>query len=398
LSLDLNKVSGQVTRMVGHLRDTAGQDQLRLADALQLMHEKAADIASLRERIEDSKTSWLVAGLSEGLDGRYAEPALPGDFTIVATDGSHIEVDRHQAVRCFLLNISRIVLKYGRDADASLENFPELYAGEEGLVIRPPDGQGREQLIEGNILGAKRSVEECRHLADLVESLPNGATSLALLDGTLMLWTLEPNADFVNDILLDRGLLQQFDRIRRASANKQWAFASYISGPRSNDVNSALRIAACPYAKVNCDECSNSKRGCDSLAGLDDNRLFSALLAPGERSDIFISRSKVVREHYGDHEIHFFYLRVDDEELARIEIPRWVAAKKELVELTHSLVLDQCRKGNGYPVALSEAHEQAVVSISDRQNFWQLVEAALIDDKIPAHTTGKSLSKRTKWV
>jgi len=48
-------------------------------------------------------------------------------------------------------------------------------------------------------------------------------------------------------------------------------------------------------------------------------------------------------------------------------LPEWAALDEELLNLTHSLVLDQCRKGQGYPVALSESHEQAVVTGVDRK-------------------------------
>ena len=143
---------------------------------------------------------------------------------MIATDGSHIEVDRHQAVRCFLLNISHVVLRYGSEPDAVLESVPQLYAEDKDMVLRPPDGRGREQLIEGNLLGARRSVEECRHLADLATALPSGSQAMAVLDGTLMLWGLEPYPDFVTRVLLDDGLLRQFDRIRQAGKDKTACF------------------------------------------------------------------------------------------------------------------------------------------------------------------------------
>jgi len=68
------------------------------------------------------------------------------------------------------------------------------------------------------------------------------------------------------------------------------------------------------------------------------------------------------------------------------------------LSLAHSLVLDQCQRGQGYPVALSEAHEQAVVTGADRENFWQLVESSLVDEHLPTLTSAKSFSKRTRWV
>ena len=133
------------------------------------------------------------------------------------------------------------------------------------------------------------------------------------------------------------------------------------------------------------------------MAGVQDRELFSDLLGQGERSALFISQSSVVRKRYGEHLVYFFYLRVDDE-IARVEIPEWVAADESLLKLTHSLVVDQCRRGQGYPVALSEAHEQAVVTGADRENFWQMVENSLADEKIQTFTSAKARSKNTRWV
>ncbi|MBA7611438.1 hypothetical protein ES703_18662 [subsurface metagenome] len=132
------------------------------------------------------------------------------------------------------------------------------------------------------------------------------------------------------------------------------------------------------------------------MAGVRDRELFLNLLSEGERSELFISPSKI-QKHYGYHQVYFFYLRVDDE-VARVEIPRWVALNEDLLNLVHTLVLDQCRRGQGYPVALSEAHEQAVVTAADRENFWQLVDSSMVDEHMPTLTSAKSFSKRTRWV
>jgi NurA-like 5'-3' nuclease len=133
------------------------------------------------------------------------------------------------------------------------------------------------------------------------------------------------------------------------------------------------------------------------VAGVQDRELFINLLGQGERSALFISQSSIVQKRYGEHKVYFFYLRVDDE-IARVEIPRWVATDESLLNLAHNLALDQCRRGHGYPVALTEAHEQAVVTGADREQFWQLVESLLVEEKMPTPTSAKSQSKRTRWV
>jgi len=383
--------------MVARLKTGSEERQRHLQNALSVLCNRDTDFENLKRKIAASKTTWLVAGLVDGLNQHYGASSLPPEFTLIATDGSNIDVDRHRSTRCYLINIGSVILHYGASPSAALDSLPHLYSGEENLVIAPT-GKGREQPIEGVLLGIKRSVDECQRLAELAAKLPPGSSALALLDGSLILWGLEAYPEFVAEALLDNGFIKYLDEIRKLNSERRLAVASYISFPRSTDVVNALRVAICPHEPANCDRyCPNRLRDCDTVAGVQDRELFINLLSPGERSAVFASQSSVVEKHYRIHQVHFFYLRVDDE-IARVEVPQWVAVDESLLNLAHSLVLDQCRRGQGYPVALSEAHEQAVVTGVDREYFWQLVEASLVEEKIPSLGSAKSRSKRTRWI
>jgi hypothetical protein len=69
-----------------------------------------------------------------------------------------------------------------------------------------------------------------------------------------------------------------------------------------------------------------------------------------------------------------------------------------LLALGHSLIVEQCRKGPGYPVAISEAHQQAVITGSDRQLFKQVVAEALEQRGLPTYTSEKERSKQRPWL
>jgi len=396
MALDLSKIVSQVTAMVARLRAEGRERQERLEHALAVLNRQD-DIERLREKIDASRTTWLVAGLVDGLGQCYPAPPVLADFTIIASDGSHIDVDRHRSTRCYLINIGSVTLHYGANSGAVLDSMPHLYAGDEDLVIVSPEQKGREQPIEGALLGIKRGVDECRHLVELAAALPADSPALAMLDGSLILWNLEAYAEFVAEEMLDRGFLSCLEGLRKLGQEKKLALAAYISFPRSTDVVNALRVAVCPRETVDSDRCPACEtRECDALAGVRDRELFASLLEPGERSALFISSSKI-QQRYGPHQVHFFYLNVDDE-VARVEIPKWVADDDGLLDLAHALVLDQCRRGHGYPVALSEAHEKAVVTGVDAENFWRLVEASLVEEHLPVTGSAKNRSKRTRWV
>jgi hypothetical protein len=396
VSLDLTKIASQVGGMVAKLKDASKERQKRLRHALAVVSNETIDLDKLKEKIAASKTTWLVADLVDRLSSHYGAPPIPDEFTIIATDGSHIDVDRHRSTRCYLINIGSAVIHYGAEPSAALDSFPHLYSEDEDLVITSPGAKGREQPIEGTLLGIKRTVEECRKLAKMAAELPTGSTSLALLDGSLILWGLEAYPEFVTEALLVKGFIPCLEDIRKLN-NKRLALASYISFPRSTDVVNVLRVAICPHEPADCDRYCPAERNCDAVAGVQDRELFLNLLGWGERSALFISQSSIVRKHYGVHQVYFFYLRVDDE-IARVEIPRWVAVDEGLLSLVHALVLDQCRRGQGYPVALSEAHEQAVVTAANKEQFWQLVESSCLDEHVPTISSAKSQSKRTRWV
>jgi NurA-like 5'-3' nuclease len=109
------------------------------------------------------------------------------------------------------------------------------------------------------------------------------------------------------------------------------------------------------------------------------------------------SKAKIVEE-YPDHlKPYFIYLDVG-KEIARIEIPAWIAQQSEFVDSICSVVLDQSLKGNGYPVCLAEAHEQAVIKSPDRDFFNHLICKLGVEHKKRMYRSQKSIKKRTMGI
>ena len=113
-------------------------------------------------------------------------------------------------------------------------------------------------------------------------------------------------------------------------------------------------------------------------------RSFSALLERGERLGLFGASSGIVKDLRGSG-IDFFYVNAGDE-VARVEVPTWTSGDEAALGLAHSLVVDQAQRGRGYPVALMEAHEKAVINGADRRYFTELLEQALYDRDMPVET------------
>ena len=119
--------------------------------------------------------------------------------------------------------------------------------------------------------------------------------------------------------------------------------------------------------------------------------LFNGILKEKERSPLFESTSNILSQ-YGEHKVLFFYIHTG-QEIGRVEIPLWMGEEKKLLDLTHSVVYDQVKKGGGYPVALSEAHEKAVIRGPDRELFYKMISDSLIEEKIPLKMSAKKASK-----
>ena len=401
MALDLHQAAGQIQTMATHLRQRQVDWHARLQAGLFTL--ATADATRLEAKRQASEVRWPMAGVAASLGAKLPPPPLPRAYTVIGVDGSHIDVDRHSPARCYLINIGLCQITYGLQPDARLSSQPTLYTAAEDLVLTDPSSNLNRVPIDGSLLGLKRAVAEMEALADALEALPGDEPALGLLDGSLILWGLAGQAqpDFARRRILEEGLLPALDRLQQATASRPVAVASYISLPGSREVVDLLRLHHCPYEPANCDlycrQVIPGQRGCDPVDGLLDRDLFAAHLEAGERSQVFVNHTSVVEERYGPHQVSFYYLNVG-EEMGRVEVPAWVANDPQRLALTHALVLEQCLKGEGYPVALSESHEQAVVTGADRAYFEQLVMEALAGEGLPESTSQKSRSKRTRWV
>jgi len=315
----------------------------------------------------------------------------PADFTVVSADGSHIDTDRHMPARCYVINTGVAALTYGTGSGAQLYGTPRLYARDDELVIKSPDGV-LEQQIEGAVLGAKRAVEEVRTLVDAIDRLPEDALALALMDGSLVLIGLASQGyhEFVREELIENGFAEALEQLWSLSRDRSIVTASYISLPSHGEVIRSVHVTMCGH------DSSEEANACDRTAGLLDRDIFANVLQPGQRSAVFGTAYPVVKNHYRGIGVSFFYLNVG-EEIARVEVPSWIADDEAAVDVVHTLIVDQCERGRGYPVALMEAHEQAVISGRDRRLFSDLVDQVLYSHSLPVYTSEKERSKRLRW-
>ena len=398
MALDINKAASQLFNASSILQKQYADNSKALNTAVQAFVDENPDTIENRRLL--SKTTWLIPQIPKLLNWSKSPSELPANHIVAAVDGSHIDIDRHSSLQCYLINIGSALIQYGTAPSALLRNYPLFCAEQAALNISNPRGVG-EFAIRGTLMGLTRTIMEIEALADLVDECPADRPILALLDGSLILWGLEGFPEYIKSEFIENRMYAAMERLKQVSKQRTCVVASHISSPGSREVMNAMRISStiCGWDTVNCDaNCGDIPKGlrnCESLANIKDSDLFGRILGINQRSSIFSSTSKIISEYYNENKICFFYVNIGSE-IVRLEIPQWTS--NDGIEFAHSCIISQSAKGQGYPLALQEAHEQAVINGSDRATFDQLLYESLSSQSLPTLTSQKSKSKRTRFI
>ena len=382
--LDLTKLAQQMQGISQHLTVEATATRQRIERAELLMaqaHARQAELVEMQKTWRDRLT-FTAAEPIEPLNSCLDLDTAPAAHTVIATDGSQIAPSHHEIAYCYLINIGRIILHYGQSKLPLLDSLPEAFYRSEDLYASRQWGIRTEEWM-----GYRRTVQEACVLAELAEALVEEeqgrtAPSIAMVDGSLLYWFLEPLPRDARDQILTP-ILAAWDTLRSLNV----PLVGYISASRSGEALNFLRLQSCAYLAPDCathcagqSDRETSSQGnrapCQVLDPLKDTALWGRLLQPGQRSPLWKSSARI-QDFYGDHAIHFCYVHVGSE-IARVEVPAWVVADQRMLDMALSLVLAQVQKGYGYPVALAEAHNQAVVRGGDRARFFALLEQQMI--------------------
>ena len=379
--LDFEALQRQMSDFSAHHAGQLADRDLKLRRALKVFEAAGQVDESALNALAQRSSERLVAMPLEHVAGRRDVGPRPAQVTVVATDGSQIYPDRHIEPVCYLLNISRIAFQYGTLEDPVLETIPRLFfRGRDVQLLGADDVEiaGRE------VVGALRDAFELSELLETaISARVDSRPILAIADGTMIRWMLRGmrNRD------LEKKLLKQYIDGLDGFRSQQVPLCSYISMPASREVVNLL-------AGLGAEVMSEPE---DFLDGVSDRQLYDRLLSPGQRSAIFQSRSLVLKEYPAEHQICCFYVKVaatdGHTEIARVEFPFWMNEEPGFVELAHSVIVEESRKGRGYPVVLTEAHEHAVVRGDERAFFYEMIEREMIREGISPEASLKQLSK-----
>jgi hypothetical protein len=384
--LELAQVISDIQKMGAEARKRGDKVAAQMQAAMTQALLDGDDWAATRAQRESlPRPSWLAADCRDVSPSATVAlpPGIPTTYTALATDGSQIPLDRHAVAPCYLINVGQIVLHYGTGERPTLSSQATLHYRDEDLY--QTEGGGDPVPLSDKIIANRRLLAESAALAALIAA-HGDREAIALVDDPLIVWTPQGESEAEQ-----RRIINGFCEMLAAGQAHNTPVAGYVSRPGHRDVVGALRLTFCEPG------CPHSPQDlCAKLASLTDVQLFTRLLPhPGDRSPVFGSTARSLELYPDAQRIAFFYLNAGAE-IARVEVPQWVAEDAELTARVHRLCFDQARKGQGYPIALAEAHERAIVRGPEREAFFRLVENAFVRENLPALQTRKALSKRTR--
>jgi hypothetical protein len=385
--LDFNKLAKKLPQISKHLNDQTSIYNQRIERAKYYFHlglDRQQEINKTRE-VWHNKLFFNTPILSEDLSTVKPISPAPTAYTIIATDGSQISPSHHEIAYCYLINVGRVMIHYGQNLHPRLDSIPEVFYQTQDLYLPRQWGIGIEEW-----LGHKRSLAESVVLSELgydwvnppfnfAEEEPldvkeSPVPILAMVDGSLVHWSMEKLPQEAKDEILPP-ILNSWDKLKKVKI----PLVGYISSSRSIENLNWLRLLSCPHPQPECSSyCADIDRyPCQVFEGVRDSTLWSEILPINHRSCLWKSNARIIDTYGKEQQIYFCYINVGNE-IARVEIPAWVCEDPKLLDQSLSLIISQVQKGYGYPIVLSEAHNQAVIRSSDRASFFALLEQELV--------------------
>lgn len=391
MTLEIEKLTKELEKMAQTAVQQRQERTVHVNELLETLHRFATAWETIDERLAlaqeraDPKYYRAARPLNqeEPLDAAVPPPAAPLKATIIATDGSQIMPDRHASFLYYLINVGGIIYFHGNGRPPGVFSEPEItYLGEDALD---------DILFGSGAISVKRDLQEIGTLAEMIRLYQEEAVapSLGIVDQRLLYWPIGGTEGSGQQAI--ESWLKAMTKIRHSGA----LLAGYIDRPGKYTVVTLLQALA---ADLDDFERWRALGKGESTRGLNDVRIFNQLLQPGERSAVFVDISRT-NERFGedhpDNQICFFYLNPgrSGNQIARVDIPMWVARDSNAVATVHGLLYDQCRILGDYPYVLARADEMAVVGRQEKEELNFLIELTMQRQGIVSGITAKQTSK-----
>jgi hypothetical protein len=392
MTLEVEKLTEDIHSMARSSSQRQREQQVLVEEALARLLRHRTDWDYLQSCLErtlaqaDRKRFRAARPLDrrEALDAALDPPPPPRVAAVIAADGSQILPDRHAPHMYSLINVGVIIFGHGLPGAPRQFTVPLLdFPGRD----RPGDGPF---VDSGAVVNLRRDLAEIETLARAAwEERRHDRPALALLDQRLLYWPVAGPNEQEGGRVLDA-----WQRAMTAVRQTGALLAGYIVRPGKASVLTMLATLAIDEPDFKVGRLTERR----TELGLTDAMLFARLLAPGQRSKVFVDVSQhndAFRGQDEANEVCFFYLHPGGpgNQIARVDMPLSVAADQAAVDTVHSLLVSQCRILGDYPYALARADEIAVVGRRDQEGLEAMIAAAMQRQGISGEQTPKQSGK-----
>ncbi len=317
---------------------------------------------------------------------------------VIGIDSSWIKPDLHIKPLVSVMNVAMFMYAPRTITGGyKIENIVELKVGKELFVKRDL------QKMSGRIM---RDVDLEIWQLELIESLMERVTYemnkdkqiFLLYDGSLSM-SYAGNYSTEDQELLVESMRRFLDDMKKINVVPIGVYHSLSKGL----LNVLIRGVICA-SEPSCYRCileKGEESPCLKYTMISDKNLFLKRLKIYERGPL-CQVNNLVLEHNRNINIKSFYVKVDENEVMRVEIPGWAAPYIDEIHLSVAVQASLSRqaKGRGYPYVLLRAHENAVLRAIDKEVIFNLIDEELKklskekNMSLSVRQTGKEFYKR----
>ncbi len=301
----------------------------------------------------------------------WAMEVLKGT-TVGAVDGSQAFASRRYSVPIGLAQAGLVINRH-----TGIDGFS---ASRRMALVTPPEFEaykGASAFSEVPV-SLRRHQLECEQACEFMRSNPG---SLIFFDGSLVL-------SFVNELADEKIRMKYVDAIvavLRTSEETRTPVAAYTDMPLNKDIVTLMK----KYFKL------------PPVTHLSDVHLLRGMLNWADRTRAFTSdrddrsrENKPVLDLYGPYRdsVAFFYIQSSGGLPSKVEFPRW-AYDEGMTDRIADAVRAECVIRPGYPDIIHRAHEYTAISLSESEQFSQVLDRFAAANHIKIYKSAKELNK-----
>lgn len=310
--------------------------------------------------------------------------------TVVATDGSQIYSSQEYSIPVALIHVARCRNDHSIEKKYSKDSIIKILSPEELLL---EDSGRKRKTFSQEPVDCERFKMECDLLTQEMEIIKNEIPKIVkayfIMDGSLILSFIDRSNPKIQE-----GHLHSLKEIITKSRKTKYPLIGYVDSSRAKDVvNMVASLSPITLKSINyISDSTVLEKYIKEILG--NNMKF------GDRTCSFIcDRNEPIYKKYPseiEQRIAFFYIKLNSEQLARVEFPDYFLNKEEIIDEIANIVIAESIIGQGYPHIIDQVHHAAVIHAKERSKFYRLFQKFCTDEKLQFRILNKARSKQRR--